>query len=332
MFRSRNHGGVSGVWGRRLTAFTLKELVVVVALVALLLLLGATGLRSATEDAESAVCLSNLRSLGVAIRTYAHEYADVLPGPVHPALFHTTDFEPPPLMTPGHSLPRILLGVLGPEFNDRVMTCPTMAAIVSDARFYEYCLLTGRSVFPFHYALNNVGPVADGAGAYPAARSTRPSYYFGYAGPGGSGPPDYELQYPPQRIGRVANADREWMVADAWYRSNSSPFQELRQEGPCQSYWSGEAVPNFAPHGRYGTRTYVFLNSSQRNAESAVIRNAKSDGVTNTLFFDGHAAPVASRTLLTPTGLPLLYGFRGTVNPLQQNPPADHPVWDCVWR
>jgi len=55
------------------------------------------------------------------------------------------------------------------------------------------------------------------------------------------------------------------------------------------------------------------------------VRQNKSDGATNTLFFDGHAAGVPSRTL-TRSGLELLYGFPGTVNPYTPLPSQ------AIWR
>ena len=61
------------------------------------------------------------------------------------------------------------------------------------------------------------------------------------------------------------------------------------------------------------------------------IRNRKSDGITNTLFFDGHAAGVPSRTYMVGA-YEILYGFPGTVNPAQVNPPPSSVIWDGIWR
>ena len=123
-----------------------------------------------------------------------------------------------------------------------------------------------------------------------------------------------ERQFPPRQLSKVQKTGEEWMIADAWYRKRtnaSSP--ELQQEGPYQSDWTGEALPNFAPHGSR-IREYAFGSTGDRDSESSRIRSGKQDGKTNTVFFDGHAVPVKSRRLVA-NGFELLYGFPGTVNP-----------------
>jgi prepilin-type processing-associated H-X9-DG protein len=106
---------------------------------------------------------------------------------------------------------------------------------------------------------------------------------------------------------------------------------ELQQEGPYQHEWTGESLPNFAPHERRGSQNYSYTGTDARRAQSARIRLGKSDGITNTLFFDGHAAGVPSRTYVVG-GWEFLYGFPGTVNPAQVNPPAGSVYWLGIWR
>ena len=133
--------------------------------------------------------------------------------------------------------------------------------------------------------------------------------------------------YPPRALANIPNASREWMLADAWYRrSQAFPADpEMQQEGTFQSVWTGEALPSYAPHGRSDYRPYEFVDSYQREVEAAAIRIARSDGVTNTLFFDGHAGPVPSKSAYVGP-FEVLYGFPGTVNRLT---PAPFPY---VWR
>jgi prepilin-type processing-associated H-X9-DG protein len=64
---------------RRVTAFTLVELLVVIAVIALLLAVMMPVLARARELGKSAVCRSNLRNIGMATLTYANDYGGKLP-------------------------------------------------------------------------------------------------------------------------------------------------------------------------------------------------------------------------------------------------------------
>ncbi len=60
-------------------AFTLIELLVVISIVALLIAILLPALSSARETAKTAICKTNLRSLGTAITFYANDHDDRLP-------------------------------------------------------------------------------------------------------------------------------------------------------------------------------------------------------------------------------------------------------------
>lgn len=64
---------------RRPPAFTLIEVLVVVAIIALLVAILLPSLAMARAQSRSSVCGSNLRQAGVAVTTYATEYADHIP-------------------------------------------------------------------------------------------------------------------------------------------------------------------------------------------------------------------------------------------------------------
>jgi prepilin-type N-terminal cleavage/methylation domain-containing protein len=76
-------------------AFTLVELLVVIAIIAILAALLFPALASAKERGRRAVCLSNLREIGIAIHTYASDNNGQIPyGPKAPAYTNPSDFYP----------------------------------------------------------------------------------------------------------------------------------------------------------------------------------------------------------------------------------------------
>ena len=325
---------------------TLVELLAVIAVIVLLLTVLASSLQAAGRHNGSDICLSNLRSLGIAVRTYAEEYNEVLPGPLHPALYHDQTVETYTEMgySPtnaeyyiGRQFTGLLRKVLGEEVTDRAVTCPVMDGIAPDRSFDEFTHETSRHVFPVHYGLNNYGyGLSDPPSGYTGnCRTTVPAYYFGYSPPSPPptwGPDQTQLAFdnPPRPIGMIANASREWMIADAWYRGRAIPFQELQQDGPYQLEWTGESLPYFAPHFKRGG-TAMFLDQGERSVAASVVRRQKSDGVTNTLFFDGHVGSVPSRTMIV-SGFELLYGFPGTANPRLSSAQVEQIFSVATWE
>jgi prepilin-type N-terminal cleavage/methylation domain-containing protein/prepilin-type processing-associated H-X9-DG protein len=66
-------------WGRERLAFTLVELLVVIALIATVAALLLPAFGRAKESGRGAVCLSNLHQLGLALQLYAQDYHNRLP-------------------------------------------------------------------------------------------------------------------------------------------------------------------------------------------------------------------------------------------------------------
>jgi prepilin-type N-terminal cleavage/methylation domain-containing protein len=80
---------------RPLRAFTLIELLVVIAIIAILAALLLPALSSAKERGRRAVCLSNLRQVGLAIHSYAADSEGKIPyGPKAPPFTNPGDFYP----------------------------------------------------------------------------------------------------------------------------------------------------------------------------------------------------------------------------------------------
>jgi prepilin-type N-terminal cleavage/methylation domain-containing protein/prepilin-type processing-associated H-X9-DG protein len=75
----RSGGGASGL----LHGFTLVELLVVVAIIALLIAILLPSLSSARRASDSVKCLSNLRQIGAGFQLYAHEHKGRWPVAVH---------------------------------------------------------------------------------------------------------------------------------------------------------------------------------------------------------------------------------------------------------
>ena len=71
------------------TAFTLIELLVVVAIIAVLAAILLPALQNAKETSRRAVCMNNLRQLGIAMISYASDNNSFLPTPDMPAHNHT---------------------------------------------------------------------------------------------------------------------------------------------------------------------------------------------------------------------------------------------------
>ncbi len=304
-------------------AFTLIELLVVVAIISLLIAILLPSLQRAKQQTRSTVCLSNLRTMGQAVIGYAAETNDQLPGPLHPAVYrgavqYLTEYQRNRFLL--FFLRRQLTDSTG-DVGDDLSTCPVAEYVNPDENFSQL----PNPVHPTHYVINTVDPRNEQGGPVGGVRLTDPPHYFGWSiwDPAQYSPP-------PQKLSMVRRPSEEWMIADAWYRMRSNPaFPELQQEGPYQWDWSGMAFPNFAPH--FSGKVYDFVDDAYRDASSVRIREGKEDGETNTVFFDGHAEPVPSKTLIY-AGWEILYGFPGTVNPAMKNPGPGDAIWDAVWR
>jgi prepilin-type N-terminal cleavage/methylation domain-containing protein/prepilin-type processing-associated H-X9-DG protein len=184
-------------------AFTLIEVLVVVAIIALLISILLPSLARAREGARSVQCSSNLKQLASATMMYSGDHKSVLPGPLHPMIFRDTydafyktrDADP----NSGAGFFRRCHLVVhvrkyfsersrSAELTDRVSTCPTADAIMNYniKQVIDSGAWSGYAGYrPFHYIVNSVKMTGlndtgqNVASQGPPYHGTKPPFYFG---------------------------------------------------------------------------------------------------------------------------------------------------------
>jgi len=278
-----------------------------VAIIALLLAILLPSLSRAREISKSTICMTHLKEFGLGMSMYMMDHKDVLPGPLHPAMFTKVN-GPPPLSDFGRQqhLPRMLRKYFSDKSSkgskarsvvDDIGSCPSFP--VSDDRFRE--MLPGAP-YPFHYALNTW-------------TYTEPkAYYFGFIWlsfntydewinyvkdrQNGNG----VAYYGPKKISEVRKAQSEWAIADAFRKPRVGEVDFdlalLRYGG--HGSWPREDISDSNSGNPLPFSPY-HLGSGFKQEGGSYVYN----GRVNTLFFDMHAESQR--------------GFRGTVNPSAEN-------------
>jgi len=149
---ARTHGPAPAACATRCrpgaAAFTLVELLVVVAVVALLASLLLPALTASRAEARRVACLSNQRQIGLAILTYAQDYDDVFP------IAHYFDAERPayvawdtitPLGDPNHAEPGLIWRHVG---HVAVQQCPS---------YFGPSMTTGDPYTGYNYNTTYIG-------------------------------------------------------------------------------------------------------------------------------------------------------------------------------
>lgn len=216
----------------RIRAFTLIEVLVVVAIIALLISILLPSLRQARDVSKMMVCQSHLKETGHAMSMYSVDFKDNLPGPLHPLylkypqnMSRTNDAAIDKFIWEGYLNTRLRRYFSEATYGKggtatAVGTCP--AYPVPDDAF---------GAIAYNYALNN-------------SAITAPNYYFGFTHGGVSSwnqwLGDYGNRHPkwwPKKMSRIfrggLSPSSEWLLADAFRRPlpRGTPWPEENEKG-----------------------------------------------------------------------------------------------------
>ena len=136
---------------RRLSSFTLVELLVVVAIIALLLNLSFPALRVAIQKAQSIKCSSNLHQIGVAVTLAASDNNNI-----YPEINQVANANPSvyPASVPG------LVGVLGPYgITTNAVQCPSDLALGAAASCNNTAYPNSGSSYEWNPAFDDENPL-----------------------------------------------------------------------------------------------------------------------------------------------------------------------------
>lgn len=275
----------------RRRGFTLIEVLVVVAIIALLISILLPSLTRARAQSQFVVCQTHLKEFGKAIAMYSMENKDTLPGPQHPALLtDIRDFSGSAYIQ-DHYLPNMLRkyfgqrGVSSSAIADQLATCPTYP--VADSVFKQ------NHITPTHYVINtfeNPNQTVD------ELKEPSNSYFFGFTHGGITDQANWESTYGktpaqatlyrPKRVANIKQPARKYAIADAFCKPFAGdPGGDLRDGLPEGSWRISDD---------YASNTGKSLSKSPFHLGSGFRKGTSSEyqGKTSVVFLDNHAEGV----------------------------------------
>jgi len=271
---SNRRVAISSAWvPNALTAFTLIEVLVVVAIIALLLAVMLPSLTKAREQSRRAVCASQMKQFVNGMVMYGSDSRDSLPGPIHPAMELETFLKDASYDYEEWHLPYLIRKYFTEKSRsgkgtDTVAKCPTAFAMSKNKLANTY----GRSDFerPFSYAINNWRRSTT------IEFGTNPPWYFGFPDnywQNSKAPfkplPTIDKDAIPKKAQVIKQPGREWCIADAFRYPELQPIPvgSTRQPGQWQR----------------GSYQYPFVT-----AEKLIPDKPYHDNGVNVSMFDGH--------------------------------------------
>ncbi len=223
-------------------AFTLVELLVAIAIIAILAALLLTALSQAKEKGYRTQCVNNFKQLALGIQLYADDHADQLPGPVWQGFYENYDNQNSNRMS---FYIASYMGLPAPQSTPHInplARCPS-AAKHWTAADPNTPLMDGHVPLSYMVTLY-VTNVNSGV-------VTRP---FGYPF---AAPPYKAPDEAPKRLHELANPTLSWALVDADQENASSkgPYYDFLPETPAHGKvrnqlffdWHVAAVPAVTP-------------------------------------------------------------------------------------